>query len=206
MSPSLRPGLGLLPGLIAALATGACARDQTVTPVTPAAAQATSGCLASGAGRLQASLRGALVADLDWQNGQMQCEGGPRPDGRGLRLTIAGPLPPLADAKGAASAPRQLRFIFGIDLADIADGAVQVLPTNLTVIVEGGQQLFATRGHDKCAVESLQRLPLATGGDKLERVDVRGYCIGPASALNGDARVLVPTFAFTALVRNGDSP
>ncbi len=74
----------------------------------------------------------------------------------------------------------------------------QAFPTNLTVLVEGGQQLYATRGHDKCAVETLQRTPLAGSKGKLDRVKVRGYCIDPASDIPGTARLLVPTFSFTA--------
>ncbi len=189
------PASRALATLLLAMTAGACAenpRDKTAS----AAPAAQTGCLATGDGSLQAELRGALVADLAWQNAQMQCEGGPRPDGNGIRVTIAGPL----------SAGQQLRFIFGIDLHDTASGVAQALPTNLTVIVEGGQQLYATRGDDKCAVETLQRTPLPASNGRLDRVKVRGYCIGPASDLAGATRVLVPTFSFTALIRNGDNP
>ena len=200
-----QPGTRLLAALVLALATGACAQSPPDTAT--AAAQTAAGCLTAGDGSLQARLRGALVADLDWKNAQMQCEGGMRPDGQGLRVTIAGPLPAgtLPAAAGGASAPL-LRFIFGIDLQDAASDAAQVLPTNLTVIVEGAEQLYATRGDDKCAVESLQRTPIAASSGKLDRVKVRGYCTGPAADLAGSVRVLVPTFAFTAVVHNGDGP
>jgi hypothetical protein len=203
-----QPGTRLLAALVLALATGACAQSPSGKVATAAPAPA-AGCLAAGDGTLQARLRGALVADLDWRNAQMQCAGGMRPDGQGLRVTIAGPLPvgaAPAAASGAAGAPPLLRFIFGIDLHDAASGAAQVLPTNLTVIVEGAQQLFATRGDDKCAVETLERTPIAASNGKLDRVQVRGYCTGPAADLDGSVRVLVPTFAFTAVVHNGDGP
>lgn len=201
-----QPGTRLLAVLVLALGTGACAKSP---PGVAAAAAAPSavGCLAAGDGHLQARLRGALVADLDWPNAQMQCEGGMRPDGQGLRVTIAGPLPAgVMPAGSGASGSPLLRFIFGIDLHDAASGAAQALPTNLTVIVEGGDQLYATRGDDKCAVETLARTPIATSGGKLDRVQVRGYCTGPAADLGGTTRVLVPTFAFTAVVHNGDGP
>ena len=133
-------------------------------------------------------LRGALVADLAWRDAQMQCDGDLRPDGGGLRITLAGPL----------DADRQVRFIIGIDLADTDDGPAQVLPTNLTVLVENEAVLFATRGNDRCAVEDLARIVIGQG---IERVSARGYCLGPASDLNGEQRVLVPTFSFTALAR-----
>jgi hypothetical protein len=151
-------------------------------------AVAPAGCMAGGAGRFEADLRGALEADLAWSNAQMECDGDFRPDGQGLRVSIAGPL----------DGGRRVRFIFGIGLADAAGGPAVVLPTNLTVIVEGETLLYATRGEDRCAVE---RLDLGALQDGFERVDVRGYCIGPASDLAGETRVLVPTFSFTARVR-----
>jgi hypothetical protein len=200
------PASRVLSTLFLALAAGACAQSSPEAPAT-AALPALAGCLATGEGSLQAELRGALVADLAWQNGQMQCEGGPRPDGGGIRITIAGPLPAQTGQPPAAgAAPGHLRFIFGIDPHDTASGVAQALPTNLTVILEGGQQLFATRGDDKCAVEYLKRTPLPASGGKVDRVQVRGYCTGPASDLAGETRLFVPTFSFTALLRNGDDP
>ena len=162
------------------------------------AAPETQGCISSGGGLLQAQLRGALVADLNWSNAQMRCEGGPRPDGKGLRLTFAGALPgsERADKAGVA---RQLRFIFGIDEHDTAAGVARALPTNLTVILEGEQQLYTTMGDEHCAVETLERTPLDAAGGKKIRVHARGYCVGPATNLTGDARVLVPTFEFTGI-------
>lgn len=159
------------------------------------------GCLVDGTGNLEAALRGALDADVTWDNSRMECDGDLRPDGSGLRITIAGPLPAALQAAAGGDATRRLRFIFGIDLDDTAEGPAQVLPTNLTVIIEGGEQLYATRGSELCAVEGLERV---AGGGKTERVSVRGYCLGPASDLTGEHRLLVPTFSFTALVRTGE--
>lgn len=142
--------------------------------------------MTGGDGFLRAQLRGAVVADLDWDNDDMQCDGGPRPDGKGMRVTFAGELP----------GSHQLRFIFGIDERDVAAGAAQAMPTNLTVILEG-EQIFGTRGSGQCAVESLERTPLEQTGGSKYRVVARGYCVGPATNTTGDARVLVPTFEFT---------
>jgi hypothetical protein len=176
------------------LGTNACAPDP---PQASGSAPLAAGCLPGGDGSFEADVRGALTADLRWNNTDMQCDGSPHPDGRSIRVTIAGPLP------GTSS---RVRFIFGIDLHDTASGVAQAFPTNLTVLVEGGQQLYATRGHDKCAVETLQRTPLAGNNDRLDRVKVRGYCIDPASDIAGTARLLVPTFSFTALLKTGDDP
>ncbi|MEJ0098910.1 MAG: hypothetical protein WDO12_03885 [Pseudomonadota bacterium] len=188
------------------LACVACAADHD-QPAQQAAkpAAATGGCIDAGGGFLQAQLRGALVADLDWKNAEMRCEGGPRPDGKGLRVTFAGGLP-AAQHTGEASTPRQLRFIFGIDEHDTAAGAVQALPTNLTVILEGEQQLYTTLGDDHCAVETLERTPVDGSGGKKARVHARGYCVGPATNLAGDARVLIPTFEFTGIADTEIAP
>ncbi len=103
------PARLLLAAAFAALGTCACA-DHPAGNTAAADSITQAGCLSTGDGSLEAQLRGALVADLAWQNNQMQCEGGARPDGDGIRVTIAGPL----------SAGKPLRFIFGIDLHDTA--------------------------------------------------------------------------------------
>jgi hypothetical protein len=167
------------------------------------AAPAATSCLAAGDGALQARVRGAIDADVNWTNAQMSCEGGMRPGNKGIRVTLAGPLPKAA---GGAAKESRLRFVFGIALKDAAPGAAQVLPTNLTVIVEGQQRLFATRGDDKCAVEQFEVTPLLAGGAGHQRVHARGYCTGPASDLAGTARVLVSTFEFTSQINSGDEP
>jgi hypothetical protein len=201
----LRPTRRVLTAFLIALGAGACAQSQPEVDAVEATAQV-AGCLEAGDGTLQADLRGALEADLSWSNAQMQCEGGMRPDRNGIRITIAGPLPAMpARPTALPDSQSALRFIFGIDLQDTASGAAQALPTNLTVIIEGAQLLYATRGDDKCAVETLERTPLA-GNTKLERVKVRGYCSGPASDLAGTSRLFVPTFSFTALLNTGGDP
>lgn len=181
------------------LAMTACASDQgdDTHAAIAATKPASGGCIASGGGFLQAQLRGALTTDLNWSNERMQCEGGPRPDEHGLRMTLAGPLP-------GDDAKRRLRFIFGIDYKDVATGTAQALPTNVTVILEGSGQMFATRGDSHCAVETLERAALPA--EHVERVHVRGYCTDPATELAGDSRLLIPTFEFTGVVNTGNSP
>lgn len=125
----------------------------------------------------------------------MECDGGQRPDGQGLRLTFAGALP-----AAGGTAPRRLRFIFGVDLKDAAAGVAQVLPTNLTLILEGEKQVFATQGDARCAVETLERTPLLAGRGRQQRVHARGYCTSPATDLAGTDSLLVPTFEFTGLI------
>jgi hypothetical protein len=176
-----------LPLVLMLLAACAQKAPQEAPPAIAETAPAGAGCLPDASGSFEAHLRGAIEADVQWRDAQMTCDGDIRPDGSGLRITLAGP-----------HEGRQLRFIFGIDLQDADSGPARVLPTNLTVLVEGEATLFATRGSDRCATEDLVRTPLEGGVD---RVGVRGYCVDPASDLAGVERLLVPTFTFTALVR-----
>jgi len=180
------------PGLLLAGGCGAAPPESgppapPATPTAPATA-----CLADGSAFLRASLRGAVTADLQWRDAQLSCEGGLRPDGSGLRVSLAGPL---TGADGAA--PQQLRFVLGIDLSA---GQMQgkALPTNVTLIIEGAAQLFATRGDDKCTTDQLVRTPLTdANAGKASRIEARGFCTGPAASLDGTQRLLLTTFEFT---------
>jgi hypothetical protein len=168
-------------------------------PVAPPAAKtATRGCLPTGNGYLRARIRGALDLDIDWHNAEIECEGGLRPDGSGLRVSFAGPQ----HADG-----RRLRMVFGVD--SVHEGRTgHGLPTNLTVIFEGEQRLFATRGEDHCTVDELrqERLGALGGSKRTWRIIARGFCIAPASTLSSDARILVSRFDFAGNAVFEDEP
>lgn len=154
----------------------------------PAPAGARHGCLPTGDGYLRAVIRGALNLDLDWHDAELECEGGPRPDGSGLRVSFAGP----AHGDG-----RRLRIVFGVE--SVHEGLTgHDLPTNLTVIFEGEERLFATRGDDHCTVDELRQERVgALGGPRRSwRIIARGFCISPASTLSQDARILMSRFDF----------
>ena len=147
-----------------------------------------AGCLSGGNGYLRARIRGAMNLDIDWHNGDMECDGEARPNGHGLRISFAGPKHPDG---------RRLRMVFGVGGAK--EGAPgREFPTNLTVIFEGEQRLFATRGDDRCTVDKLEQERLgALGGPKRSyRIIASGFCISPASTLDGSGRILVTRFDF----------
>ena len=181
-------------------------------PANESAPATANGCLPSGDSSLQARVRGAIEADINWSSAEMTCEGGMRPNNKGLRVSIAGPVVLTAGSSPAENKPVRLRFVFGITLRDTAPGVAQALPTNLTLIVEGQQKLFATLGDDKCAVEVLEVTPLLTvvadrgSSGARQRIHARGYCLVPATDLQGLERVLVSTFEFTTQVKSGDEP
>ena len=70
-----------------------------------ASAAAPSNCLPTGNGYLRARVGGALNLDIDWPNTGLECEGSPRPDGSGIRLSFAGPV---------GSDGRRVRMVFGM--------------------------------------------------------------------------------------------
>lgn len=156
---------------------------------------ASPGCLASGNGYLRARVRGALNLDIDWRNAELECDGGPRPDGSGIRMSFLGPR--RADG-------RRLRLVFGVGA--VREGrSGHALPTNLTVIVEGGQRLYTTRGEDHCTVDTLNQQRLrAAGTPRRYRVVARGFCIAPATTLNNAERILVESFDFAGRAIFGD--
>ena len=150
------------------------------------------GCLPSGNGFLRARIRGALNLDVNWQNAELECEGGARPDGNGIRLSFAGPQ---------RSDGRRMRMVFGVTNA--AEGSPgSALPTNLTVIFEGEKRLFATRGDDKCTVDKLQqeRVESVGGDSRSYRVVGSGFCTEPANTLNEKERIVVSSFDFAGRV------
>jgi hypothetical protein len=158
----------------------------------PGASQAGVGCLPAGDGFLRARIRGALSLDVNWHNAELECEGGARPNDSGIRLSFAGPQ---------QSDGRRLRLVFGI--ADTREGTPgQALPTNLTVIFEGEQRLFSTRGADRCTVDSLKQERIGTlgGPTRTYRVLGRGFCIDPVGALSSNETIVVNSFDFAGRI------
>jgi len=151
-----------------------------------------AGCLATGNGYLRAKIRGALQLDVDFHDSELECDGGARPDGSGIRVSFAGPL---------RSDGRRLRMVFGIRTATEGSPG-HALPTNLTVIFEGEQRLFATRGDDKCTVDELkqERVGALGGPTRSYRIIASGFCIAPVNTLQSDANILVNSFDFAGRV------
>lgn len=125
---------------------------------------------------LRARLRGARDIAIDWHGAVLQCAGGARPDGRGFRITFAGPL----------AGGHHLRLVFGL-AAPLRAGISHEVPVNLTLIFEGERRLYSTRGEGQCTIDSVEQhsLPRKVDGQPAMQVSARGFCIGPASALVG---------------------
>jgi len=138
---------------------------------------------------LSARLRGAAVLDVDWHGAALRCDGGTRPDGRGMRVSFSG-----------QDHTHRLLFIFGIDAAPRAGNAHEVA-TNVTVIFEGERRVYSTRGDDRCTIDELSARSLSMQ-DGLPRLALRarGFCITPASALGSGAPLLISRFDFNSAI------
>jgi hypothetical protein len=153
-------------------------------PVAAPPASSTVTCLPGERGFFQASLRGALDLKPDWHGAQLQCEGGVRPNARGLRLSFGAVLP---------DSERTLRIVFGIAAAPGVPRS-RAVPANVTIIVEGESRIYSTLGDDKCTVEALlqERLPQS----EVYRVAARGFCTAPAVKVGGTERLYIDRFDF----------
>jgi hypothetical protein len=98
-------------------------------------------------------------------------------------------------------------MVFGI--AGAHEGSAgRSLPTNLTIIFEGEERIFATRGDDKCTVDEIrqERIGALAGPRRAYRVIARGFCIAPVNALNNTDRLLINSFDFSGRVTFEDAP
>lgn len=172
------------------------------SPKTPTSATATaptavltgSGkCLPDGSDFLRAQLRGAVNADLRWQASQLQCDGGARPDGSGVRISLSGPLD---------SAGHRLRMVFGVAARPGENGQAE-RPTNITLLMEDANKLYATLGDGKCTVDALTQSPLPGTDQPVTnfRIAARGFCVDPAATLDGRERVYIDRFDFATRIQ-----
>lgn len=176
-----------------ALSANGCARHAPPAGSTQAASTALTepgtDCLPDRSGYLSVRVRGAQNLDIDWHDADLQCDGGPRPDQGGLRLTFAARAP---------VGGRRARLVFGIAALPGA-GISREVPANVTLILEGENRLYSTRGDGKCTIDELVQTPIEAAAHAL-RVAGRGFCAAPAAAIDGRDDVLVTRFDFAGRV------
>ncbi len=180
----------LMVSLIAAAATAAVDATGSAPPSSAAAAPAAAGaknCLPSGDGYLRAHVGGALDAEIDWPNSGTACEGEPKTDPAGVRLSFR---------RVAGSRPNLL-FVFG--LTGVREGEpLRASAANLTIIVQGTDRIYGTRGDSRCTVDSLTQRRLK--GAHEYRLEARGFCTQPAHAVRGEGVLMVSRFDFAGIV------
>jgi len=146
-------------------------------------------CIPSADAYLRARLRGESDLDLNWSDADMQCDGDPRPDGSGERVTFIGHAP-----------AGMIRLVFGVTAAPTTMFARNV-PTNVTVIFEDQQKLYSTAGDSKCTIDELKARSIPDAGiGRWLRIEARGYCTGPATIITGSDSLLLDRFDFAGIV------
>jgi len=157
------------------------------TPLAVPAAGAAKTCLSSGDGYLRAHVGGAIEAEIDWPNSGTACAGESKIDPPGVRLSF----------QRIAGARPNLLFLFG--LTGVREGEpLQGTGANLTIIVQGTDRIYGTRGDRRCTVDSLTQRRL--GGEHEYRLEARGFCTQPARAVRGEGTVIVSRFDFAGVV------
>lgn len=143
-------------------------------------------------GLLETSLYGALNGDLAWSDDTLDCEGMPRPEGRGARLRFAG-------SEGTS----RVAIIISIPGLVRAETANE-LPSNVTVIEEGIGRFFSTGDIDSCWTDIDKHDRRDPGSD---RYLIAGtlYCIAPVAEINGSASVSIDELRFAGVVDWGSS-
>lgn len=164
-------------------------KPTTGTALEPAPAAATTLVPCGDAGYLRGQLYGAIPVSLDWSSADLNCEGMPRPSGRGARLRFAG-----------VTAGGNLQLAIIIAIPDLQRDAVgREFASNVTVIEEGGGRFFSTSDLGNCLTD----ITIVEKRDvDVDRYSIGGklYCVSPLAEINGDSSVLIPELAFLGLV------
>jgi hypothetical protein len=141
---------------------------------------------------LDARVQGALDAAIHWEAPALSCDGMNRPDRKGVRVTFAGSVN-----------EESLTLVFGIP--QLAEGVLgRNLPVNVTLIRES-QAFYSTQGDQRCTIDEARQTPFPaldpTTPSRRWKIEARGFCLGPARALNGaDDAILIVRFDFRGIV------
>ncbi len=136
-------------------------------------------------GFLRTNLYGELSGPVDWAQGELDCEGMARPEGRGARLRFAGQFGDLSLAILVAMPGLQ------------RGAAARELDSNVTLIEEGGGRFFSTSGLGSCWTDVPEQEQL---GDDGYFVAGTLYCIAPLAEVNGDSSVTLREMEFGGYV------
>lgn len=142
-----------------------------------------------GDGLLAADLYGAIETRLEWARGDLECTGMPRPEGKGVRLRLAGPQP---DGKA--------ELVFIIALPEFRrDSGPAEFDANVTLIEAGAGRFFSTPDTSNCLVDVTAVRALDTPAGSYSIAGTL-YCVAPLPEINGDTSVSVPELRFSGLL------
>lgn len=136
---------------------------------------------------LRGKVIGAVSATLDWETERIDCEGMPRPEGKGARLRFEGK---------SHDRDRAAAIIIALPELDRGETGME-LGSNVTFVVEGSGRFFSSSGPGTCWTDVDRQDPLS--GDRYV-VAGKLYCIGPLVEVNGDSSVSIPELDFSGML------
>jgi hypothetical protein len=149
----------------------------------PAADLSASGC----DGRLELVIGGDLEARL-LAPARQTCDGGPRPDGDGLRVAYR------SHRQGQPGTILIILAIPGIQRGEVGPE----LPLNVTVVREGKGEFYGTRGPDRCRLELVAHEK--DGEPDWWHLEGRGECAEPLQGIAHEGEIELSPFSFSARV------
>ena len=178
-----KPGLALLAPLFLLIACD--------LPVPAAAPEVAVGCDSDG--NLTVELYGGIRESINWQAGELVCEGMPRPNSEGARLRLSGPL-----------GDKTIAFILGVP--DLRKGDTgKELPTNVTLMEEGTGRFFATPDLSGCWTDVDRHESIGDENVSTYRISGTLYCVSPLAELNGASSISFTELKFTSRL-NWEAP
>lgn len=153
----------------------------------PEASVAARHCVPGG--ELVVSVYGGLEGKIDWQGGELACEGMPRPHGKGARLRFEGPA-----ARAGTDADR-LAFI--IALPDLVRGQKATeLAASVTLMEVDEGRFFISPEQAGCWAD-VDGHESIDGGNNEYRISGLVYCVSPLAEVNGTTSVSLRDLRFT---------
>jgi hypothetical protein len=160
-----------------------CERDTAQT------GRLTAECIADG--ELTADVFGGIEARLHWRDDMLECDGMPRPHGKGARLRFAGP---------ATSNGETLQLTFIIALPGLEKGSrADELPAGVTLIDENAGRFFSTTETPACWADIEHQDPVDAANAYAEpeyRIEGLLYCVSPLAEVNGNSSVTFTDLRF----------
>ena len=177
---------GLIPTCVAIAGCGG-PQEPAPAPFLPPPVAAANGC--GDSGYLRTTLYGAYEGEIDWSDGELDCEGMPRPDDEGARLRFAGT---------AADGLHSLAFIIAIPALERGATASE-LASNVTMIEEGNGRFFSTPGLESCWVD-IGAQTSVEDTESTYMISGTLYCITPLPEVNGESSVMLREVDFAGLL------
>jgi hypothetical protein len=182
-SPALSAAAGVA-GLAASLWLGYLAISQGPAARATATGTGLDNCRMDRDGYWKGRIFGSSTFDFDWRGDALACAGNARPDGRGLRLFLAG-------RPGAG--PDRLMLVLGISTG-IAELAAAEYPASVTLVDESSSHFFHGPS-ERCFTRIREVVPLA-GAPRSWRIEGDLYCAGAIASVTGEFSVTLGDMAF----------